>query len=95
MVAAKNGDVQKEYDFWKEIWDLYKKYFFMEDTDEYWETFTQDFIKLSEKYRGKTYWDIIKAVMDEFWRRDKERKGGKTYVINNSNPGQKIHDEGK
>ncbi len=69
MAAVNNKDIPEEFNMFGELWNLYKKYYYPEATDEYWINLRQDFIDLGKKYGTKFSEELGLTIMNELDRR--------------------------
>ena len=81
-----NAEVQQEFNFFSEIWKLFKTLLPVSDKDdeEYWERAVHGIAELMKKYPGELYKDISLAILNELERRcrnceDRNTGCGKVY----------------
>ncbi len=78
MASVTAKDIPEEQKFFTELWNLRKKYYIPEDSDEYWNSVVNDFTELKDKYRGVSIsYRIILLIIDDLELRYKEKKYGK------------------
>lgn len=64
MASAKAADIPNEQKMWTDVWNWRKKYYFPEDSEDYWKNFAEDGIYLGEKY-GSLCQNIVLAIIEE------------------------------
>lgn len=74
MNPAKNSELPEQFEFCSDIWNFYKKFYHIDNTDTYWQAMVDESNKLHEKYPSRLCKEIILDVLDEFDRRLKEEK---------------------
>lgn len=78
MASVTAKEIPEEQKFFTELWNLRKKYYIPEDSDEYWNSVVNDFTELKDKYRGVSIsYRIILLIIDDLELRYKEKKYGK------------------
>lgn len=78
MASVTAKEIPEEQKFFTELWNLRKKYYIPEDSDEYWNSVVNDFTELKDKYRGVGIsYRIILLIIDDLELRYKEKKYGK------------------
>lgn len=78
MASVTAKEIPEEQKFFTELWNLRKKYYIPEDSDEYWNSVVNDFTELKDKYRGASIsYRIILLIIDDLELRYKEKKYGK------------------
>ena len=77
---ATNEEMKVEFSFFGEVWFLFKKYYIVQNTDEYWETLIAESDRINRKYNSELCKDLLLAVINELERRAKgnNQKEGKT-----------------
>lgn len=78
MASVTAKEIPEEQKFFTELWNLRKKYYIPEDSDEYWNSVVNDFTELKDKYRGVSIsYRIILLIINDLELRYKEKKYGK------------------
>ncbi len=78
MASVTAKEIPEEQKFFTELWNLRKKYYIPEDSDEYWNSVVNEFTELKYKYRGVSIsYRIILLIIDDLELRYKEKKYGK------------------
>lgn len=72
MAGVNSKDIPEDFNMFGELFNLYKKYYYPEDTDEYWKSVHDDFKALYEKYKNELTKDLGLTIIAEFERRAKE-----------------------
>ena len=78
MAGVENKDIPEIYNFEAEFWKIIKKYWIVENTDEYWQGVIEDTNQLGRKYDDTFCLIQIRAYMDYLTEQYKikfERKG--------------------
>lgn len=75
MAGASNKEIPSDFNMFGDIWNLYKKYYYPEDNEQYWNNVISDFKSLSKKYQTKLVDDLCIAALNEL---DRKAKGGVT-----------------
>lgn len=68
---ATNEEMKAEFSFFGEVWTLFKKYYIVQNTDEYWETLIAESDRINRKYNSELCKDLLLAVINELERRAK------------------------
>lgn len=69
MAAVSNKDIPDDFNMFGELFNLYKKYYHPDNTDEYWKAVAEDFKKLSKKYGTEISKDLGFVVIAELERK--------------------------
>lgn len=81
MNPAKNSELPEQFRFCGDIWNFYKKYYHIENTDAYWGAMVEESTELHEKYPSRLCKEIILDILDDFDRRLKEEKNAGVFEI--------------
>ncbi|MDF2608963.1 MAG: hypothetical protein K0R92_437 [Lachnospiraceae bacterium] len=71
MAAVSNKDIPDDFNMFGELFNLHKKYYYPDNTDEYWKAVHEDFKKLCQKYKTEFTEDLSFVVIKEFERKAK------------------------
>ena len=74
MGPGKNEEMQKEFIFFGECWQFFKKYYHIGTADEEWEVCTKDAEMIVEKHQNQLCECIIQDILDELERRSLDEK---------------------
>ena len=66
---ATNEQMKTEISFFGEVWTFFKKYYYVENTDEFWESVIEKATAINQKYRCPLCKDLILAVLNELERK--------------------------
>lgn len=72
MAGVNSKDIPEDFNMFGELFNLYKKFYHPEDTDEYWKSVHDDFKALSQKHGTELTNDLSLAIIAEFERKAKE-----------------------
>lgn len=72
MVTVNNKDIPEDFNMFSDLWNLYKKYYYPENNDQYWLTVRNDFLNLAKKYKSRLSEDLSLAIINELERKSKE-----------------------
>lgn len=75
MAGVNSKDIPNDFNMFGELFNLYKKYYHPEDTDEYWKLVHDDFKALSLKYRTELTNDLSLVIIAELERKAKGDEG--------------------
>lgn len=73
MAGVSNKEIPNDFNIFNDIWTLYKRYYYPEDNEQYWNNVISDFKSLSKKYQTKLANDLCIAILNEL---DRKAKGG-------------------
>lgn len=77
MKIAKNEDMKTEFSIFTDIWNFFKKFYFIEDNDAFWSSVISEAESINEKYKDNKFCrDLILASLSEMERRNKESSNG-------------------
>ncbi len=68
---ASNKQMKTEFDFFKDIWNYFKRFYEVNDSEQYWRTAVNEAAAINEKYNNPLCKDLLVAVSKEL-----RRKGG-------------------
>lgn len=74
MGPVKNEEVKEQFEFCRDIWNFYKTFYNIDNTDNYWFQLNEAARVIGTKYQGRTYRKILYAVLDDFDSRMTERR---------------------
>ena len=78
MASVTAKEIPEEQMFFTDLWNLRKKYYTPEDSDDYWSSMINEFTELRVKYEKVSIsYKMILIVMDDLEMRYKENKYGK------------------
>lgn len=66
---AENKDMQTEYNFFSEVWKLYKKYYDMPNEAEKWNEVIEVSRDIEKRYNSQLCNDLLVAVIMELERK--------------------------
>lgn len=68
---ATNAEMKTEFSYFGEVWTFFKKYYDVQQSDEYWQAVVEEAGAINQKYQCALCKDLILAVMDELERKGK------------------------
>ena len=78
MASVTAKEIPEVQQFFTELWNLYKKYYTPEDSDDYWNSMINEFTELRVKYEKVSIsYKMILLIIDDLEMRYKEDKYGK------------------
>lgn len=78
MASVTAKEIPEVQQFFTELWNLYKKYYTPEDSDDYWNSMINEFTELRVKYEKVSIsYKMILLIIDDLEMRYKENKYGK------------------
>lgn len=70
---ATNEQMKKEFSFFGEVWTFFKRYYVVQEGDEYWKAVVDEARNITEKYHNdKLCCDLVVAVLSELERKSKK-----------------------
>lgn len=78
MASVTAKEIPEEQMFFTDLWNLRKKYYTPEDSDDYWSSMINEFTELRVKYEKVSIsYKMILLIIDDLEMRYKENKYGK------------------
>lgn len=78
MASVTAKEIPEVQQFFTELWNLYKKYYIPESSDEYWSDLVREFTELRSKYVDVSISKrIIDAITDDLDKKYMENRGTK------------------
>ena len=78
MASVTAKEIPEEQMFFTDLWNLRKKYYTPEDSDDYWNSMINEFTELRVKYEKVSIsYKMILLIIDDLEMRYKENKYGK------------------
>ena len=75
MASVTAKEIPEVQQFFTELWNLYKKYYIPEDSDDYWSSMINEFTELRVKYEKVSIsYKMILLIIDDLEMRYKENK---------------------
>lgn len=75
MASVTAKEIPEVQQFFTELWNLYKKYYTPEDSDDYWNSMINEFTELRVKYEKVSIsYKMILLIIDDLEMRYKENK---------------------
>lgn len=74
---ATKEQMQKEFNFFRDVWDFFKRHYDVRRDDEYWAAVVDESAAINEKYNCELCRDILVAVTKELDRRGKATQNEK------------------
>jgi hypothetical protein len=71
MASVISKDIPEEFNMFGELFNLYKKHYKPEQSDQYWKDVLDDFKALNNKYGTQLSKDLSHAIMDELERKER------------------------
>ena len=68
---ATNEQMKMEFAYFGEVWTFFKKYYEVEQSDEFWESVIAEAAAINQKYQCPLCKDLILAVLNELERKSK------------------------
>lgn len=68
---ATNEQMKTEFSYFGEVWTFFKKYYYVGNTDEFWESVIEEAAAINQKYRCPLCKDLVLAVLNELERKSK------------------------
>lgn len=62
---ATNEQMQTEFSFFGEAWQLFKKYYDVQQSDEYWENLLSEASEIDKRHNSQLCRDIIISILNE------------------------------
>lgn len=66
---ATNEQMKTEFSYFGEVWTFFKKYYYVGNTDEFWESVVEEAAAINQKYCCPLCKDLILAVLNELERK--------------------------
>ena len=75
-MAATNKEMSTEFQYFGEIWALFKKFYHVRPDDEYWEAVVEEGNAIVQKYNNLPLCrNLVLAVIGELERKEEAMKG--------------------
>lgn len=75
MASVRKQDIPQIGAFMTDLWELIKRYWIPEDTEEYWNSLTGECSRLTRKYQNEQFIvDMLAVFVDSRW--DEMKNGG-------------------
>lgn len=71
---ATNQEMKIEFNFFRDVWNFFKKFYDVQDTENFWESAVNEAAEISEKYNCQLCKALLIAVAEEL-----QRKGERLY----------------
>lgn len=69
---AKNEEMKTEFNVFRDVWKVYKKFFFVTDDINYWDQVIEECGKIRDKYRGNNLCGrLIMVIIQDLEERGK------------------------
>lgn len=68
---ATNEQIKTEFAYFGEVWTFFKKYYYVENTDAFWESIVAETAAIHQKYPYPLCKDLVFAVLNELERKSK------------------------
>lgn len=62
---AINKQMKTEFAYFGEVWTFFKKYYYVENTDAFWESVVAEAAAIHQKYHCPLCKDLILAILNE------------------------------
>ena len=62
---ATNSEMQTEFAFFGEVWQLFKKFYNVEDNDLYWENLVSEASEIDKKFNCRLCRNLLLSILDE------------------------------
>lgn len=69
---AKNEEMKTEFNIFRDVWEIYKKFYFVPDNEEFWDQVINDCSKVRAKYLNSNLCGKLLMVIIQ----DLEERGG-------------------
>ena len=68
---ATNEQMKTEFSYFAEVWTFFKRYYYVESTEEFWEAVIAEAAAINEKYCCPLCKDLVLAVFNKLERKSK------------------------
>lgn len=66
---ATNQEMKIEFDFFRDVWNYFKKFYEVRDDESYWEAAVNEAAEINEKYNCQLCKALLIAVAEELQRK--------------------------
>ena len=72
-IMAKNEEMKTEFNIFKDVWNIYKKFYFVTDNNEFWDELVNECGKVRDKYKNSNLCGRLLTIIIQ----DLEERGKK------------------
>ena len=71
---AKNEEMKTEFEVFKDVWNVYKKFYFVTDNNEFWDELVNECGKVRDKYKNSNLCSrLLMVIIQDLEERGKTR----------------------
>lgn len=71
-IMAKNEEMKTEFEVFKDVWNVYKKFYFVTDNNEFWDELVNECGKVRDKYKNSNLCSrLLMVIIQDLEERSK------------------------